>query len=398
MISSLLIRLFIKNPEDVKDNAVRGAYGTLGSVVGIICNLILCILKITVGLISGSISIAADGFNNLSDIGSSVVTMIGFKMAGKPADNDHPFGHGRIEYMSAFIVAILILLVGFELFKSSFEALTTNGAIPNYSAISLIILVVSVLIKLWMFLFNRKLGKKIDSEALLATAQDSFNDSIATTVILISVGVSMIVSLPFNLDAVMGILVALFILYSGFSSAKNTLNDILGTPPPKELIDDIENTIMSFEEFIGIHDLIVHNYGPGRQFASVHVEVPHNTDIIKTHEQIDLCEKVLEEKLGISVVMHMDPIDVDNEVINETRQKLSESLVIIDERLTMHDFRMTPLTEHQTNLIFDVVVPSGLKMPLDELEDKIKNLAKLINPTFTCVITFDNDFTGGFNK
>lgn len=398
MISSLLIRLFIKNPEDVKDNAVRGAYGTLGSVVGIICNLILCILKITVGLISGSISIAADGLNNLSDIGSSVVTMIGFKMAGKPADNDHPFGHGRIEYMSAFIVAILILLVGFELFKSSFEALTTNGAVPNYSAISVIILIVSVLIKLWMFLFNRKLGKKIDSEALLATAQDSFNDSIATTVILISVGVSMIVKLPFNLDAVMGILVALFILYSGFSSAKNTLNDILGTPPPKELIDDIENTIMSFEEFIGIHDLIVHNYGPGRQFASVHVEVPHNTDIIKTHEQIDLCEKVLEEKLGISVVMHMDPIDVDNEVINETRQKLSESLVIIDERLTMHDFRMTPLTEHQTNLIFDVVVPSGLKMPLDELEDKIKNLAKLINPTFTCVITFDNDFTGGFNK
>ena len=193
-------------------------------------------------------------------------------------------------------------------------------------------------------------------------------------------------------------MVALFILYSGFSSAKNTLNDILGTPPPQELIEDIENTIMSFEEFIGIHDLIVHNYGPGRQFASVHVEVPHNTDIIKTHEQIDLCEKVLEEKLGISVVMHMDPIDVDNEVINETRQKLSESLNIIDERLTMHDFRMTPLTEHQTNLIFDVVVPSGFKMPITELEEKIKNLAKLINPTFTCVITFDNDFTGGFNK
>ncbi len=398
MISSLLIRLFIKNPDDVKDNYVRGAYGTLGSVVGIVCNLLLCTLKITVGLISGSISIAADGLNNLSDIGSSVVTMIGFKMAGKPADNDHPFGHGRIEYMSAFIVAILILLVGFELLKSSFSALTVNSAIPIYSAISLIVLLVSVLIKLWMFLFNRKLGKKIDSEALLATAQDSFNDSIATTVILISVAVSMLIKLPFNLDAVMGILVALFILYSGFSSAKNTLNDILGTPPPKELIEDIENTIMSFEEFIGIHDLIVHNYGPGRQFASVHVEVPHNTDIIKTHEQIDLCEKVLEEKLGISVVMHMDPIDVDNEVINETKQRLSESLTIIDERLSLHDFRMTPLTDHQTNLIFDVVIPSGLKIPINELEEKIKSLAKLINPTFTCVITFDNDFTGGFNK
>ena len=398
MISSLLIRLFIKNPEDVKDNTVRGAYGTLGGVVGIICNLILCILKITVGLISGSISIAADGLNNLSDIGSSVVTMIGFKMAGKPADNDHPFGHGRIEYMSAFIVAILILLVGFELFKSSVTALTDGVATPTYSAISIIILVVSVLIKLWMFLFNRKLGKKIDSEALIATAQDSFNDSIATTVILISVGISILVKLPFNLDAVMGILVALFILYSGFSSAKNTLNDILGTPPPQELIEDIENTIMSFEEFIGIHDLIVHNYGPGRQFASVHVEVPHTTDIITTHEQIDLCEKILEEKLGISVVIHMDPIDVDDEVVNETKQKLSESLYIIDEKLSLHDFRMTPLTEHQTNLIFDVVVPGGFKIPLNELEEKIKSLAKLINPTFTCVITFDNDFTGGFNK
>ncbi len=398
MISSLLIRLFIKNPEDIKDNTVRGSYGTLGSVVGIICNLILCVLKITVGLISGSISIAADGFNNLSDIGSSVVTMIGFKMAGKPADSDHPFGHGRIEYMSAFIVAILILLVGFELLKTSFSSLISGDVIPEYSAVALIILAISVLVKLWMFTFNRKLGKKINSEALIATAKDSLNDSITTTVILISVGISMLIPLPFNLDAVMGILVALFILYSGYSSAKNTLNDILGTPPEKELIEDIENTIMSFEEFIGIHDLIVHNYGPGRQFASVHVEVPHNTDIVKCHEQIDLCEKLIYEKLDVSVVIHMDPIDVDNEVINETKSKLAESLKVIDDSLTLHDFRMTPLSENQTNLIFDVVVPSSLKMPKSELETKIKSLARLINPTFTCVITFDNDFTGGQNK
>lgn len=398
MISSLLIRLFIKNPEDIKDSTVRGSYGTLGSVVGIICNLILCILKITVGLISGSISIAADGFNNLSDIGSSVVTMIGFKMAGKPADSDHPFGHGRIEYMSAFIVAILILLVGFELLKTSFNSLIHGEASPEHSLIALIILAVSVLIKLWMFTFNRKLGKRINSEALIATAQDSLNDSIATTVILISVGASMAIKLPFNLDAVMGILVALFILYSGYSSAKNTLNDILGTPPEKELIEDIENTIMSFEEFIGIHDLIVHNYGPGRQFASVHVEVPHNTDIVKCHEQIDLCEKLLYEKLDVSVVIHMDPIDVDNEAINETKLKLATSLKVIDDALSLHDFRMTPLSENQTNLIFDVVVPSTLKIPKSELETKIKSLARLINPTFTCVITFDNDFTGGQNK
>ncbi len=394
MISSLLVRLFIKNPDDVKCNAVRASYGTLGSVVGITCNILLSILKITVGLISGSISIAADGFNNLSDIGSSVVTMIGFKMAGKPADSDHPFGHGRIEYMSAFIVAILIMLVGFELLKSSFTALISNDAAPKYSFVAIIILLISVLIKLWLFFFNKKLGKKINSEALAATAQDSLNDTIATTVILASVGISLVITLPFNLDAVMGILVALFILYSGISSAKNTLNDILGTPPEKELIEDIENTIMSFKEFVGIHDLIIHNYGPGRQFASVHVEVPHNSDIVKCHEQIDLCEKLLQEKLDVSVVIHMDPIDVDNEVVTETRTRLSEAIKVIDSALTLHDFRMTPLSENRTNLIFDVVVPGGLKISHKELDEKIKELAKLINPTFMCVITFDNDFTG----
>lgn len=394
MISSLLVRLFIKNPEDIKDSRVRQSYGTLGSIVGIICNLILCTLKITVGFITGSISVAADGLNNLSDMGSSIVTMIGFKMAGKPADNDHPFGHGRIEYMSAFIVAVLILLVGFELLKASLNALIRGEVSPEYSVVALIILGISVLIKLWMFFFNRKLGKKICSEALTATAQDSLNDCIATTVILISVGISMLTTLPFNLDAVMGILVAFFILYSGISSAKNTLNDILGTPPEKELIEEIESTIMSFKEFIGIHDLIVHNYGPGRQFASVHVEVPQNSNIVKCHEQVDLCEKLLYEKLDISVVIHMDPIDTENEIVAETKTKLTESLKIIDGSLTLHDFRMTPMSDQRTNLIFDVVVPSTVKLSHKELDEKIKSLAKLINPTFMCVITFDNDFTG----
>lgn len=394
MISAFLVRLFIKNHEDVKDNRVRQSYGTLGSVVGIICNLILCALKITIGFITGSISVAADGLNNLSDMGSSIVTMIGFKMAGKPADNDHPFGHGRIEYMSAFIVAVLILLVGFELLKTSITALIKGEISPEYSVTAALILFVSVLIKLWMFFFNRKLGKKICSEALTATAQDSLNDCIATTVILISVGISMLFTLPFNLDAVMGILVSIFILYSGISSAKNTLNDILGTPPEKELIENIEATIMSFKEFIGIHDLIVHNYGPGRQFASVHVEVPQNSNIVKCHEQIDLCEKLLYEKLDISVVIHMDPIDTENETVTETRHKLAESLKIIDNSLTMHDFRMTPISDQRTNLIFDVVVPSSVKLSHKELDEKIKGLAKLINPTFMCVITFDNDFTG----
>ncbi len=393
-MTKLLVRLFIKNSEDVNDSAVRLKYGTLGGAVGIVCNLFLCALKITVGLITASISIVADGLNNLSDMGSSIITMIGFKMAGKPADSDHPFGHGRMEYMSAFIVSMLILLVGAELLKSSVTALATGESAPAYSVWAIIILAVSVLVKLWMCLFNRRLGKKIDSEALIATAQDSLNDMVATSVILLSVGISMLVTLPFNLDAVMGILVALFILYSGLASAKDTLNEILGTPPDKKLIKEIEDTILSFKEFKGIHDLIVHNYGPGRQFASVHVEVPQDSDIVKCHEQIDLCEKLVDEKLNISLVIHMDPIDVNNEAVSKAKEGIIDAVKEIDENMSVHDFRMTPAGKTRTNLIFDVVVPSAVKISHEELNEIISEKAKKINPTYCCVITFDNDFTG----
>lgn len=393
-MTALLIKLFIKNPNDIKNLAVREAYGTLGSGVGIACNLLLSLLKIAVGLISGSISIIADGLNNLSDIGSSVITMIGFKLAGKPADSDHPFGHGRMEYMSAFIVSILIILVGFELLKSSAQTLINGEKLPSYSLIAVIILALSIVVKLWLYIFNKKLGKKISSDALIATSKDSLNDSITTIVILISVAVSMITELPFNLDAVMGILVSLFILYSGISSAKDTINQILGMPPEKELIDQIENTILSFQEFIGIHDLIVHNYGPGRQFASVHVEVPQNINTVKCHEQIDLCEKLLFEKLDVSVVIHMDPIDTDNKAVAEVKSELSKALKDIDQNLSLHDFRMTPVGENQTNLIFDVVVPSKIALSKSELRKCIEDAAKQLNPTFVCVITFDNDYMG----
>lgn len=389
-MSSLLIKLFIKNPDNIKNNAVRDSYGTLGSIVGIICNLLLCVFKIAVGIITGSISISADGLNNLSDMGSSIITMLGFKLANKPADSDHPFGHGRMEYISAFIVSVFILVVGIELMKSSVSALVGNEVAPTYSLWAIIILAVSALIKLWLFFFNRKIGKKIDSDALIATAQDSLNDTITTTAILASVLVSMFITLPFNLDAVMGILVAIFILISGIRTAKETLDSILGTPPSKELIEDIENTIMSFREFAGVHDLIVHNYGPGRQFASVHVEVPLDSDIVKCHEQIDLCEKLLEEKLDISVVIHMDPIDTDNETVVTTKTELSKAIKTIHSGLTLHDFRMTPISDMRTNLIFDVVVPQEVKLDKKQLQSEIEALAIRINPTFRCVITFDN--------
>lgn len=393
-MTSLLTRLFIKNPDNVKDNTTREQYGSLSGIVGIVCNLLLCVFKITVGSLTGSISIVADGFNNLSDMGSSVITILGFKLSNKPADKDHPFGHGRIEYMSAFIVAILILLVGFELMKSSVNALIDGTKMPTYTLVSIIVLAVSVVFKLWLFLFNRKLGKKIESETLLATAQDSLNDSIATAVILLSVGVSKLVALPFNLDAVMGIAVALFILFAGINAAKETLNRILGEPPSAELITDIERAILSNDDFVGIHDLMVHNYGPGRLFASVHVEVPQDIDIVHCHEQIDLCEKEIYDSLGVALVIHMDPMDVNNEQVAFVRQQLSDGIKVINNELTLHDFRMTPMADTQTNLVFDLVIPQNFTLNEKELKEKVSQIAKLINPTFRCVITVERDFTG----
>ena len=384
-MTRLLIRLFVKNSGDTENPAVRKSYGTLSGGVGIFCNLILCITKIAVGLLTASISITADGLNNLSDMGSSVITLIGFKMAGKPADKDHPFGHGRMEYMSAFIVAVLILLVGTELLKSSLGALIAGDKFPDYSAAAIVVLAVSMLIKFWMYIFNRKLFKKVESGVFKATALDSFNDIMSTGAILLSVAVSLCFKLSFNLDAVMGLLVSLFILYSGFSTGRDTLNLILGNPPDKETVEEIKNTVLSFEGFIGIHDLMVHNYGPGRQFATVHVEVPQDSDFVKCHEQVDLCEKLINEKYNIQLVIHMD---------KAARKALTAELKKIDERMSLHDFRMTPLSESRTNLIFDVVIPPEFNNKKEELRREISAAAKKTDSTYCCVITFDNDFTG----
>ena len=393
-MTKLLIRLFVKNSGDTENPAVRKSYGTLSGGVGIACNLILCITKIAVGLLTASISVTADGLNNLSDMGSSLITLIGFKMAGKPADKDHPFGHGRMEYMSAFIVAVLILLVGAELIKSSVSALIAGDSLPEYSAAAVIVLALSMLLKLWMYIFNRKLYKKVNSGVFKATALDSLNDILSTGAILISVIVSLCFKLPFNLDAVMGVLVALFILYSGFSTGRDTINLILGTPPDKDTVEEIKNTVLSFEGFIGIHDLMVHNYGPGRQFASVHVEVPENSDFVKCHEQVDLCEKLINEKYNIQLVIHMDPIDTNSESVKTAREALGAELKKIDEKMSLHDFRMTPLSESRTNLIFDVVIPPEYADKKEELRQEISAAAKELDPTYCCVITFDNDFIG----
>lgn len=391
-MTELLVKLFIKDSNNTKSADVRRKYGTLGSVVGIVCNILLCAVKIAVGTITASISIIGDGLNNLSDMGSSVITMIGFKLSNKPADSDHPFGHGRMEFISAFIVSALIIVVGAELFISSVKTLFSGESAPAHTVVSISVLIVSVIFKLWMFLFNKKLSKRINSTALLATAKDSLGDAAATTAILLAALVTYFFTLPFNLDAVMAIGVSLFILWSGISSAKDTIGEILGGPPEAELIKEMEDLIMSFDGFLGIHDLIVHNYGVGRQFASVHVEVPQDVDIVKCHERIDLCEKFVCEKTGVELVIHMDPIDADNEQVNSVKQKMVEIIKSIDERLTLHDFRMTPPAENRTNLIFDVVIPSDFKKPQKQLEEEIIKGAKEIDETYCLVITFDNSY------
>lgn len=393
-MTDLLIKLFVKNRTDTKSVTVRNNYGNLGSGVGIFANILLSVVKITVGLLSGSLSITADGFNNLSDLGSSLITLLGFKLAGKPADRDHPFGHGRMEYISAFVVAFSILLVGFELLKNSVSALINGTAAPTFTSTAMAVLAVSIAVKFWMFVFNRKIGKIIDSSALTATAKDSLNDCVATAAILISAIIARFADLPFNLDAVMAIGVAIFIIWSGFTTAKDTLDQILGGPPEPKLIKDISDIVLSFEEFCGIHDLIIHNYGPGRQFASVHVEVPHDTDVVACHEKIDLCEKLVGEKTGVNLVIHMDPIDTDDAAVTAARQTMVSILKSIDQKLTLHDFRMTPASNTRTNLIFDVVIPSHLKLSETELNNIICKAAQQADKTYVCVITFDRDFTG----
>ena len=391
-MTELLVRLFIKNSDDIKSTRVRISYGNLGAVTGIVCNLLLCAVKIAAGAVIGSMSVVADGLNNLSDMGSSVISMIGFRLSNKPADADHPFGHGRMEYLSAFTVSVFILIVGAELLINAVKAIVYGTPAPEFSKLALIILALSIAVKLWMFLFNRKLGKRIDSPALIATARDSLNDCVSTLAILVCAVISMNADLSFNLDAIVSIGVAAFILWSGIGTIKETIGELLGRPPSPELIADIEHGIMAFDGFLGVHDLIIHNYGPGRQFASVHVEVPQDTDIVKCHEQIDICEKVVGEKCGISLVIHMDPVNVNDESVLIAKQEMIDVIKSINEDLTLHDFRMTPPADERTNLIFDVVVPNSVKLTEKELDEQIKRLAKQKNKSYECVITYDRSY------
>ena len=388
-MTNFLIKHFIPNASDVKSPAVRQRYGVVSGVVGILCNALLCTAKIAAGLLTGAISIVADGINNLSDGGSCVVSLLGFKMAGKPADDKHPFGHGRIEYVAGLIVSFIIVLMGVELAKTSLDKIFHPEEI-SFSWITPAVLGISILVKLWMCFFNRKMGDKIDSAVLRATAMDSLSDVAATSAVLAGFVIGYWARV--NLDGYLGVLVALFILYTGVSTAKGTLDLLLGEAPDPEFVKQIQQEVLSYPEIIGVHDLIVHNYGPGHSVVSLHAEVPCDVDILKIHDTIDNAERDLKKKFDCEVVIHMDPIITDDKETNEIHQKLSSIVRLLDSRVTIHDFRMVKGPTH-TNLIFDIVVPHQFRLTDDQVVESLRQAVKALDARYEIVVNVDKAYT-----
>lgn len=384
-----MIRHFIKDWENTSNSKVRERYGVLAGAVGIASNGFLFLIKFLTGLLLGSISIMADAVNNLSDAGSSVITLIGFKISGKPADNEHPYGHARMEYICGLIVSFIIVFLGLQLIGSSFNKIL-HPAEVEVNAVMLFVLVVSIGVKLWQGIFNRTLGKKIDSAALQATAADSLNDVYATSAVLISALIMKFTGL--RLDGWMGLAVAIFITVSGFKLVMETVNPLLGMAPDQGMVQAIQNKIMSYDGVIGIHDLVIHNYGPERCFASVHAEVPAKQDILISHDIIDNIERDFCENMNIHLVIHLDPVVNDNEEINQLREMVSEIVKGISREISMHDFRVVFGTTH-TNLVFDVAVPPEFQFSDQDLCKEITKQVKQHDQTLFTVITVDRNYT-----
>ena len=385
---SLLARLFLKT-EGRDEAALRKEYGILCGAVGIALNVLLFAGKFFAGTLSGSIAITADAFNNLSDAGSSFVTLLGFQLAGQKPDSDHPFGHGRIEYLSGLAVSMLILLMGFELAKSSLDKILHPAPVDS-SWLVIAILCVSIAVKLYMSFYNRSLGKKLNAPAMLATAADSLSDSVATTAVLIATLVGRFSGLM--IDGWCGILVAAFIIWSGFNAAKDTINPLLGTPPTHEFVDQIKHLVMAHPAIIGIHDLIVHDYGPGRVMISLHAEVSASENVLELHDEIDNVESELREKLGCEAVIHMDPIVTDDGITEETRERVAALVHCIDDAINIHDFRMVAGPSH-TNVIFDAVVPYGFRLTDSEVEEKIKTAVRTLDGNYFAVVKVERSYT-----
>ncbi len=388
MLSDALCRRFIQDSANTEDPKVRLAYGRLAGIVGIVCNLLLCGFKLLAGILAGSLAMIADAFNNLSDAGSAIVTLIGFKLAGAPADEDHPFGHGRMEYLSTMGVAVLIILAGFELATSAFDKIL-HPAAAEFSLISAIILAVSIGVKLWMAFFNRRIGKKIRSDALCAAGVDSRNDVICTGVVLLSSILG--IWLPVSIDGYVGMAVALFVIWSGFTVIKDTVSPLLGQAPDPELVRNIQQTVLSYEGVVGIHDLIVHDYGPGRIIVSLHAEVPEDQPISKSHDVIDNIEMELQERFNILSCIHMDPVDTDNPETLELKAVVIRLMNEVDESLTLHDFRVVSGDTH-TNLLFDLVVPHGYDNR-QQAAARLREAIHAYDPKLFAVIKVETSYT-----
>lgn len=392
MTVKFIVSHFIKNHDNINDKSVREKYGFLSGVVGIIINLILFIIQIILGIFTNSIAIIANAINNLSDVTSSLVTLISFRLASKPADKEHPFGHGRMEYISALVVSFSILLVGFEFVKSSFERILHPEPV-KFSLITLIIILVAIPLKLWLSYFNKSLGKLIDSSTIKATGADSLNDA----AILIGLVISLLVSYftRISIDGYVGMIVAIFILMSGISFIKETLNPLLGEAPDPKLVEEIKSGVLSYDYISGVHDLIIHNYGPGRSMASLHAEVPCNMPIMKIHDVIDTAETELSKKLNMYIVIHMDPICNNSAEVIATKKSVMEILKDFPIVESIHDFRIIGEGKSR-KLIFDVVISFNNKISEDEkktLKNNIDKAVRKANPYYDTIITIDQDYT-----
>lgn len=385
-MTSLLIKLFIKNSKETKSPEVRRAYGTLGSVVGIICNLILAIGKYTVGFLFGAISLMADGINNLSDAGSQIISFISFKMAAKPADRDHPFGHARIEYVASMIVSFFVLLVGWNLLGESVAKILSPETTTEFSWIMIIVLGLSVLVKLWLCYFNRKLAARIGSSVMKATAADSLSDAIATAAVLCAMLVFKFTG--FDADGYMGVAVAVIIFIAGIKILNETKNAILGESSDPEIVENVKKIVAEFPDALGIHDMVVHNYGPGQTIVTFHVEVDGNKNVFESHDMVDMIERRLNLELGIQSNIHMDPIVTDDEEVSRMREVVRGLVREIDERLDIHDFRFVRGVTH-TNLIFDINAPFEIKMSDNELKKEIARKVSEYNEMYFTVSTVD---------
>ena len=387
-MTDLLSRLFVKNHTNVADPHVRRAYGTLASITGILLNLLLFLAKFAVGTIFGSVSITGDAINNLSDAGSQIISLISFRISAKPADREHPFGHARIEYVASMIVSFLVLLIGFELLRESISKIVTPDP-PERSWVAVAVLAASIAVKLWLALFNRRIGRRIDSSVMRATAADCLSDAISTCAVLLSTAILLLFpTFTLNLDAYMGVIVAIMIMVAGVKILNETKNSILGEAPSDEIVRQITDLVERTPGALGIHDLTVHNYGPGHVLAALHVEVDGKVDVFESHDMIDNIERTLRRDYGIEATIHMDPIVTDDEQTTLLRERTEAVVREIDPRMRIHDFRFVTGATH-SNLIFDVLVPFECRLGDTEIRREIADRISRLDPTFFTVVTVD---------